>query len=126
MSLWRTKPAGRRFGCQHYVICRCRRPWILRQRVRPIPRNHLNAHRPGSVRELVSSAVPLARRRSEVAVAHRYQAREATSTAFSPPKAKEFDIATLTCACRATFGTISRSHSGSTSSKLAVGGIVCL
>src|ERR1019366_8764851 len=54
------------------------------------------------------------------------QAREARSTAFSPPKAKEFDIAMLTSACLAIFGTTSRSHSGSISSKLAVGGIVWL
>ena len=50
-----------------------------------------------------------------------YGARS-TSTAFRPPNAKELEIAYSTCCRRATFGITSRSHSGSGSLKLAVGG----
>src|SRR5262245_24125477 len=52
------------------------------------------------------------------------QARPSTRTAFDPPNANEFDAALRIGAWRATLGTKSRSHSGSASSKLAVGGIV--
>ena len=43
----------------------------------------------------------------------RHAQRRATSTAFSPPKAKALDRATATSAARASFGTQSRSQSGS-------------
>src|ERR1035437_408937 len=43
-------------------------------------------------------------------------------TALRPPKAKEFESAYSTWAARGWLGTTSRSHSGSGSLKLAVGG----
>ncbi len=41
-----------------------------------------------------------------------------------PPNANEFERATETGASRATFGTTSRSHSGSLSPQLIVGGTI--
>ena len=71
-----------------------------------------------------SQRLPANNGRWALPIALPFQAGAARSTALSPPKANEFDIATLIIACRATFGTTSRSQSGSISSKLAVGGIV--
>src|ERR1700681_2926358 len=43
--------------------------------------------------------------------------RRNASTAFNPPKAKEFESANSTCLWRAMFGITSRLHSGSASLK---------
>src|ERR1700680_2645505 len=48
--------------------------------------------------------------------------RRNASTAFNPPKAKEFESANSTCLWRAMLGITSRLHSGSASLKLTVGG----
>ena len=66
--------------------------------------------------------------RNPDAVAGRFLLIRVVQTAFStrqvllPPKPNEFDAATRTFAGRASFATWQRSHSGSGSSKLIVGG----